>query len=55
LDFQTVDSLGDVGRSTEIAIGTDGPGRISYYDATNGNLKAAHRSNVFGLPYVRVR
>ena len=38
----TVDSAGVVGSSTSIAIGADGFPVISYYDNTNGDLKAAH-------------
>jgi hypothetical protein len=37
----TVDSGGDVGQFTAIAIGTDGLPVVSYFDATNGNLKVA--------------
>jgi len=38
----TVDSAGDVGLYSSIAIGTDNNPVISYYDATNQNLKVAH-------------
>jgi preprotein translocase subunit Sec61beta len=38
----TLDSAGAVGKYTSITIGADGLGLISYYDDTNGNLKAAH-------------
>lgn len=37
-----VDSTGDVGRYSSIAVGVDGFPLISYYDATNENLKVAH-------------
>ena len=37
----TVDSAGDTGRYTSIAVGTSGAAYISYYDATNGNLMYA--------------
>lgn len=40
----TVDAGGgdDVGEHTSITVGQDGLGLISYYDATNGDLKVAH-------------
>jgi PKD repeat protein len=37
----TVDSAGDVGKWTSIAVGADGLPVISYYDATNNYLKVA--------------
>jgi preprotein translocase subunit Sec61beta len=40
-----IDTAGDVGLDSSIAIGTDGFGLISYYDASNGDLKVAHCSN----------
>lgn len=40
-----VDSLGDVGGANSIVIGADGLGIVSYYDATNGDLKALHCGN----------
>ena len=42
----TLDSAGDVGRHSSIAIGADGLGLISYYDATNGDLRVAHCADV---------
>jgi len=41
----TLDSAGDVGWFTSIAVGADGLGLISYYDNTNGDLKVAHCAN----------
>jgi hypothetical protein len=38
----TLDSVGDVGQYTSVAIGADGLGLISYYDVTNTALKVAH-------------
>lgn len=42
----TLDSTGDVGSNTFLAIGTDGLGLISYLDETNSTLKVAHCSNI---------
>jgi hypothetical protein len=48
-----VESRDDVGQFTSIMIGTDGRPLISYYDATNGDLKVAHCSNSLCVPYHR--
>src|SRR5688572_4462249 len=42
----TLDGSGNVGQYSSVTIGTDGLGLISYYDATNGDLKVAHCSNM---------
>ena len=41
-----IDSSGNVGQYTSLAIGSDGFARISYYDATNRTLKFAQCTNV---------
>jgi hypothetical protein len=46
---------GQVGVSTSVTIGRDGLGLISHYDDTNGDLKVAHCSNTFCMPYCRRR
>jgi hypothetical protein len=44
--ISTLDSGGDVGRTTAITIGADGFGLISYADISNNDLKVAHCNNV---------
>jgi preprotein translocase subunit Sec61beta len=52
----TLDSAGIVGEYTSVTIGADGLGLISYYDSwPNGDLKVAHCSNSFCVPYFRRR
>jgi hypothetical protein len=51
----SVDSSGNVGQFISLTMGGDGLPLISYYDVTNADLKAAHCSNVFCLPYFRRR
>jgi hypothetical protein len=41
-----VDSMGTVGYYASLALGSDGFGRISYFDSTNGYLKYAKCTNV---------
>ena len=41
----TIDSLGNVGQFSSIAMGGDGFGLISYYDLSSGNLKVARCAN----------
>ncbi len=54
--FTTIDTPGGFGgQSTAITIGSDGMPLISYFDETNGDLKVAHLSNVFGTPFYRRR
>ena len=38
----TLDTTGDVGEYTSVTVGADGLGLISYFDATNADLKVAH-------------
>ena len=40
--ISTVDSTGNVGQFSSLAIGRNGNPVIGYYDITNGNLKVAH-------------
>lgn len=49
-----VDTVGDVGWDTAIALGADGLGLIGYFDQTHGNLKVFHCSNQSCTPYTRV-
>jgi len=44
--ISTLDSIGNVGAHSSLAIGADGLGVISYYSATNGNLKLAFCHNL---------
>jgi hypothetical protein len=37
-----LDTAGDVGRTSSVAIGTDGRPLVAYRDATNGTVKVAH-------------
>ncbi|MFQ5779598.1 MAG: hypothetical protein ACE5HN_02275 [Nitrospiria bacterium] len=45
-DITVVDFTNDVGSNSSIAIGADGFARISYYDATNGDLEFARCADV---------
>jgi len=48
----TLDTVGDVGSDTAIAIGADNLPIISYQDFTNGDLKVAHVNSVaIGLEF----
>lgn len=50
-----LDTAGLVGAYVSITIGIDGLGLICYWDWTNEDLKVAHCSKVFGIPYVQYR
>ena len=45
----------DLGRFSSATLGTDGLGLFSYYDWTHEDLKVAHCSNTFCVPYLRRR
>ena len=47
--ISSIDQTGDVGSYSSVTIGTDGLPVISYYDATNGDLKVARCSNPYCL------
>ena len=49
----TPDRAGNVGQYSSLTIGADSLALISYYDATNGDLKVAHCSDLFCVPYHR--
>jgi hypothetical protein len=51
----TLDGSGNVGRFSSVTIGADGLAIISYFDATNADLKVAHCSDLFCVPYHRRR
>jgi len=44
--FGLIDSVGDVGSTNSLVIGSDGLGLISYYDVTNTSLKVFHCTNL---------
>ena len=44
--MSVLDTLGEVGLHTSLAIGSDGLGLIAYHDWTNGRLKVAHCTDV---------
>ena len=48
-------NAGNVGLSSSVTVGADGLGLISYLDRTNRDLKLAHLSNPFGVPFLRRR
>jgi Collagen triple helix repeat (20 copies) len=47
---RTVDSTGDVGFETSIAVGADGLPLVAYEDRTNGDVKVAHCGNALCTP-----
>jgi hypothetical protein len=49
----TVDITGANTMYLSVTIGPDGFGLIAYRDSLNTNLKVAHLSNVFGVPFYR--
>ena len=51
VSLNTLVDADDAGQFTGITIGSDGLPLISYYDVTNGDLKAAHCPNMFCVPY----
>ena len=51
----TVDASFDLGWCTSITIGADGLPVISYFNETNDDLKVAHCSNDFCVPFARRR
>jgi hypothetical protein len=51
----TLDSAGNVGQYSSVTIGADGLPLITYYDATNSDLKVFHCSNALCAPYFRRR
>ncbi|MET0552258.1 MAG: Calx-beta domain-containing protein [Vicinamibacteria bacterium] len=44
--FADIDTVGDVGKQSALAIGSDGLPLLAYHDATNGDLKVAHCQSV---------
>jgi hypothetical protein len=53
--FVTADSVGSVGWSTSITVGSDGLPFVSYRDVDNGRVRGLHCPNVFCVPYLRRR